>query len=143
MIRVMKMTGTAVALAALSCLWAGAASAGCGKGSIEVKYAGKDTCVAPEQYATLSDSVKATADADDVAEAMGNDDDNGDDENDDQDDDKDDDKGKDKNGASRSGNDNGSDDDHGGGSDDHGDSGSDHDSGDGGSDDNGGGSDDD
>ena len=76
---ILKMTACGFAVALSGALLSSSAMAGCGSGSIEVKYGGKETCVKPEQFATLSPAVQATADADDVAEAMGQDDDSSDD----------------------------------------------------------------
>lgn len=71
---ILKITACGFAVALSGALLSSSAMAGCGSGSIEVKYGGKETCVKPEQFATLSPAVQATADADDVAEAMGQDD---------------------------------------------------------------------
>jgi len=72
---VSKLLSGSFAVAVLGTLMTTSAMASCGGGSIEVTYAGKEQCVLPQQFATLSPAVQATADASDVAEAMGGDDD--------------------------------------------------------------------
>ena len=70
-----KLGISAFALAAFMGMFAANANASCASGLIEVKDNGVEMCVTPEEFANLSDAVKATADADDVEEALSGEDD--------------------------------------------------------------------
>ena len=65
-----RMSISAFALAAFMGVFTSNANASCGGGLIEVKDNGVESCVTPEVFATLSDAVKATADPEDVQEAI-------------------------------------------------------------------------
>ena len=65
-----KMGISAFALAACMGLFASNANASCASGLIEVKDGGVEMCVTPDEFSNLSDEVKATADADDIEEAI-------------------------------------------------------------------------
>jgi hypothetical protein len=65
-----KMGISAFALAACMGLFASNANASCASGLIEVKDGGVEMCVTPDEFANLSDEVKATADADDIEEVI-------------------------------------------------------------------------
>lgn len=73
--KIHKFGVSGFALAAFLGVLSSAANASCGGGLIEVKDGGAEQCVTADQFSALSDPVKATADLDDVAEAMNEDDD--------------------------------------------------------------------